>query len=70
MKLRQSYWIYSAALALAWAIVLVLIFTLRGPQIGQGALLVFAGFVIAWISGTIARWVYPPPARWTTAKRD
>jgi hypothetical protein len=29
----------------------------------------FAGFVIAWASGTIARYVYPPPARWTAAPR-
>ena len=25
---------------------------------------VFGGFAIAWVSGTIARYVYPPPARW------
>jgi hypothetical protein len=26
--------------------------------------LVFAGASIGWASGTIARYVYPPPRRW------
>jgi hypothetical protein len=29
--------------------------------------LVFGGWVIAWVSGTIARFVYPPPDRWLTS---
>lgn len=27
-------------------------------------LLIFAGWVICWISATIARCVYPPPSKW------
>jgi hypothetical protein len=59
----KSYWKYSAGLAVAWVIVLVLAFTLRGAN-ALPILYVFGGFVIAWVSGTIARQVYPPPAKW------
>jgi len=29
--------------------------------------LVFGGWTIAWVSTTIARYVYPPPKRWFKA---
>jgi len=60
----RNYWIYSAGLAVAWAIVLVLVYRLRGPSAGGSALLVFGGFAIGWVSTTIARYVYPPARRW------
>lgn len=60
----RNYWIYSAGLAIAWAIVLVLVRTIRGSDAAQSALLIFGGFVIGWVSTTIARYVYPPPKRW------
>ena len=65
--MRRSYWVYSIGLALVWAallVVLALIGALALP-----ILWLFAGFVVAWASGTIARYVYPPPARWTAAPR-
>ena len=52
----RNYWIYSAGLAIAWAVVLIL--------------LVFFGFCIGWVSTTIARYVYPPPKRWELNRRQ
>ena len=64
MPRYRNYWTYSIALAVAWAIVLILTFTIRGSQSGHTTLLVFAGFCIGWVSTTIARYVYPPPKHW------
>jgi len=63
----RNYWIYSVGLAIAWTIVLIVVFSLRGPSAGSTTLLVFGGFVIGWVSTTIARYVYPPPRRWRQA---
>ncbi len=65
----RNYWIYSAGLAVTWAIVLALTWKIRGRGAAQTALLVFGGFCIAWVSGTIARYVYPPPRRWGATRR-
>jgi hypothetical protein len=65
MSWFRNYWIYSAALAVAWAVVFVLVAALRGPAAVSGVLPVFLGFCIGWVSTTIARYVYPPPRRWT-----
>jgi len=35
---------------------------LHGLQ--HNILIVFAGFVIGWLSATIARYVYPPPKKY------
>lgn len=63
----RNYWLYSIGLAVAWAILLVVLALIGAfaPPI----LWLFAGFAIAWVSGTIARYVYPPPARWTATPR-
>lgn len=60
----RNYWVYSAGLAVVWAIVLALVFAIRGAAGEQTLLLVFDGFCIGWVSTTIARYVYPPPKRW------
>jgi len=60
----RNYWIYSAGLAIAWAVVLILALTIRGSESAQTILLVIFGFCIGWVSTTIARYVYPPPKRW------
>jgi len=60
----RNYWIYSAGLAIAWAIVLFLARMIGGSESAQTLLLVFLGFCICWVSATIARYVYPPPKRW------
>lgn len=64
MSRFRNYWYYSIGLAIAWAIVLTLVLTIRGPGGVQPFLLIFAGYCIGWVSTTIARFVYPPPARW------
>lgn len=60
----RNYWIYSVGLAVAWAIVLILVYNLKGASVGGMTLLVFGGFAIGWVSTTIARYVYPPARRW------
>ena len=60
----RNYWIYSTGLAIAWVVVFILVRTIRGSDGVQSTLLVFLGFVIGWVSTTIARYVYPPPKRW------
>ncbi len=66
MNRFRNYWIYSAGLAIAWVIVLLLVLTVGGTDKAQTTLLVFLGFCIGWVSTTIARYVYPPPKRWET----
>jgi hypothetical protein len=66
----RNYWIYSAGLAIAWAVVLLLTLVIRGTQSTQSILLVFFGFCIGWVSTTIARYVYPPPKRWELNRRQ
>jgi hypothetical protein len=63
----RTYWEYSIGLA----VVLVIVFTIVAiaePYDMHTFLLVFTGFAIGWISGTIARYAYPPPAKWKGAK--
>jgi hypothetical protein len=66
----RNYWIYSAGLAIAWAVVLLLTLVIGGTQSAQSLLLVFFGFCICWVSATIARYVYPPPKRWELNRRQ
>jgi hypothetical protein len=66
----RNYWIYSAGLAIAWAIVLILALAVGDTQRAQTTLLVFFGFCIGWVSTTIARYVYPPPKRWMSNRRQ
>lgn len=62
MSRFRNYWYYRVGLAIAWAVAL----TIRGPHGMRTYLLVFGGFCIGWVSPTIARFVYPPPKRWTS----
>ncbi|HET8626966.1 MAG TPA: hypothetical protein VFL91_06085 [Thermomicrobiales bacterium] len=66
----RNYWIYSIGLAIAWAVVLALALTIRGRAGAQPILLVFLGYVIGWVSTTIARYVYPPPRRWESYRHQ
>ena len=65
----RNYWTYSAGLAIAWVVALILVQIIRGSEDVQRTLLVFFGFCIGWISTTIARYVYPPPKRWDVNRR-
>lgn len=60
----RNYWVYSVGLAIVWVIVLLLAFSIRGAENILPFLLVFFGFVIGWVTTTIARFVYPPPKFW------
>jgi hypothetical protein len=60
MSLRKTYTGYSIGCALAWAVVLTLV-AVKYPDRLHTYLLVGSGWLIGWISATIARSVYPPP---------
>ena len=63
-RYRRSYTVYSIGCAVVWIIVLSILATTESPQRMNEVLSVFGGFVIGWTSATIARFVYPPPAKW------
>jgi hypothetical protein len=67
MKYR-NYWLYSAGCLVVWGIVLGVVASRGVHSRTENVLLVFGGFAVAWVSGTIARFVYPPPRRWTDRK--
>lgn len=69
MRRNRNYWTYSAGLAIAWAIHFVLAFLIHGRDGVRTRLPVFGGFCIGWVSTTIARYVYPPPKRWTSSSQ-
>ena len=58
--LTRSYTTYSVAVGIVWALLLLLAPADKRHTI----LLVFGGFVIGWLSATIARYVYPPPKKY------
>jgi hypothetical protein len=62
----RNYWVYSGCLVVAWVVMLTLARTILGGQEAQTIVLLFYGFVLGWISTTIARYGYPPPKRWRT----
>jgi len=57
----NTYTAYSIGCAVAWAVLLAAVATGATRATLHVILLVFAGWVIGWISATIARFVYPPP---------
>ncbi|HVB52924.1 MAG TPA: hypothetical protein VNF24_01865 [Candidatus Acidoferrales bacterium] len=63
--MRRNYWAYSIGLAVVWAVLLGVMAAGTKKTSLHTFLLVFGGFAIAWASGTIARYVYPPPKKWT-----
>ena len=65
MKPRmRTYTAYSIAVGIVWAVLLVLSFAFASASKWHNILIVFAGFVIGWLSATIARYVYPPPKKY------
>ena len=59
-KRFNSYTAYSIACAIVWSVILTLVAVAYPDRLHTFAL-VGGGWVIGWISATIARWVYPPP---------
>jgi hypothetical protein len=71
MKLQMNtYTAYSIGCAVVWAVLLAVVASVGSNETTRTFLLVFGGWVIGWLSATIARYVYPPPksrgARGTT----
>jgi hypothetical protein len=61
---RRTYAGYSIGVGIAWAVRLVLVWRFAPEDKRKSNILVFLGFVIGWTSATIARQVYPPPAKY------
>ena len=60
----KTYTAYSIAVGIVWAVLLLLAFAFASASKSHNILIVFAGFVIGWLSATIARYVYPPPKKY------
>jgi hypothetical protein len=60
MSWRKTYTGYSIGCAVVWAVILTLV-AVANPNRLHTFLLVGFGWLIGWISATIARSVYPPP---------
>jgi hypothetical protein len=60
----RNYWIFSAALAIVWAIVIILRTIMGGESTLRDTFLIFGGFAIGWVATTIARYIYPPAKLW------
>ena len=58
-------------LCLAWAVIWILLATLASGETVHTMGYVFLGWLIGWISATIARRVYPAPtSTWIRRRRD
>jgi len=60
----RTYTGYSIGLAVAWAVVLLLVWGIDPPTTQRHVVFVFLGFAIGWVSATIARYIYPPPKKY------
>jgi len=49
---------------IVWAVILAVVADEAIKDTAQTFLLLFSGWVIGWLSATIARSVYPPPKWW------
>ena len=63
---RNTYTGYSIGCAIVWAIILAVTSAEASDAFRRTIMLVFGGWVIGWLSATIARAVYPPPKRTAT----
>jgi hypothetical protein len=64
MNVRGNYWNYSIGCFAVWGILLAVVAAKGNGHTTDKILLIFGGWSIAWVSTTIARFVYPPPKRW------
>ncbi len=61
MKLSlNTYTAYSIGCAVVWAVILAVVASEASKAKAHTFLLVFLGWVIGWLSATIARAFYPP----------
>jgi hypothetical protein len=63
----RNYWVYSAGLLIAWLALFGVVALVHHQKL-HTFVLVGLGFLIGWISTTIARYVYPPPKHWLKDK--
>jgi hypothetical protein len=59
----RNYWIYSVGIGVVLAIGTGIVAITKSDDL-HAYLLVYLGWAIGWVSGTIARYVYPPPPKW------
>jgi flagellar biosynthesis protein FliR len=57
----NSYLAYSIGCAVAWGVVWVIVAITAPKSTIDHVAYVFGGWVIGWVSASIARMVYPPP---------
>ena len=62
-RFRNTYTGYSIGCAIVWAVILAAVSLAADYPTRHKFMMVFAGWVIGWLSATIARAVYPPPKR-------
>lgn len=62
-RFSRSYTGYSIGCAIVWAAILAVVSRVTDSATRHAIVLVFGGWVIGWLSATIARAVYPPPKR-------
>jgi len=67
MAKHRNYWSYSIGCFVVWGVLLAVVAAKGNKETTHNRLLVFGGWTIAWVSTTIARYVYPPPKRWFKA---
>ena len=60
----SGYTAYSISCGVVWAALLIAGTLAGNGKAGHAVLYVFLGWVLGWLSATIARWVYPPPKKW------
>lgn len=58
---RGTYLRYTIGCAVAWAVLWLLVGTLDSARIKHIVAYMFFGWVIGWVSASIARLVYPAP---------
>ena len=69
MRRARTYTTYSIGLAVVWAALLIGVALKGGSDKLHVFLLVSLGYALGWSSGTIARFVYPPPAKWRRSEQ-
>ena len=63
MAKNRSYRGWSLGCFAVWAVLLAVVTAKGRKDTTRDIFLVFGGWTIAWVSTTIARFVYPPPKR-------
>ena len=66
---RLDYLGFSVGCAAAWAVIWTLLAVLASTKAVHTMGYVFLGWVIGWITATIARVIYPAP-RWTLVTQE